>query len=101
MPALELGAKARLERQMERIARYRMGKYSGNRIDDAEEIRKNIENLERELEAQRDSAEKARGEAMRFGRRVNLVHLPSKHFVGVRARVSGCQLEIDEYIPLE
>lgn len=47
MPAIELNSKLRVERQIERIKRYRAGKFSANRIDDSDEIKKNIDNLDR------------------------------------------------------
>ena len=51
VPALELNSKARVESQINRISKYRAGKFSANRLDDSEEIKKNIDNLDRELSA--------------------------------------------------
>ena len=42
MPAIELAAKRRIARQVKRITKYRAGNYSANRMDDNEEIQKNI-----------------------------------------------------------
>ncbi len=90
MPAVELAAKKRIARQAKRIRKYRAGNYSANRMDDNEEIKKNIENLEREVKQHYETSRAMIGKPVKFGDAINLVHLRSKQYLGVRDREQGC-----------
>ena len=88
---VELEARRRIARQVKRIGKHRAGHYSANRLDDHAEIGKNVESLQREVEAVLARSKSELGKTARFGHKVLLIHLESKQVVGVREREQGCQ----------
>ncbi len=73
--------------------------FSASRLDDNADIRRNIENLEAEINHEIEKVEKRRMCAVRFGDRVSLLHLVSKRFISARENESGCLSDFAEYVP--
>ena len=99
IPEVALGAKERIMRQIKRINKYRAGLFSASRLDDNADIRRNIENLEMEIKHEVDKVHRKRMCPIRFGDKVNLLHLVSKRFVSAQANESGCSTDYAEYVP--
>ena len=99
VPEVTMNAKERITRQIKRINKYRAGLFSASRLDDNADIRRNIENLEFEIKHEVEKVQKKRMCPIRFGDKVNLLHLVSKRFVSAQANESGCSMDYAEYVP--